>query len=184
MLTPVLVTAPTAAVVSLAEAKVHLRVDHPHEDGLISTLIEAATQHLDGWNGVLGRAIRTQTWRQDFGSFYDRLRLLVSPVATVDSVIYRSEAGAEQSVDAAHYILSDGELLIRSGYDLPNLSRDYPAPLSVTYTAGTDGPYPAPLKAAILLHVGTLYENREMSAKDWQPTLAYDALIEPWRTWA
>ena len=183
MIAPVLVTAPTAAVVSLAEAKAHLRVDHDHEDGLIGTLIEAATQHLDGWNGVLGRAIRTQTLRQDFGSFYDTLRLLLGPVASVDAVAYRDEAGAAQSVAAAHYVLSDGELLIRSGYSLPKLSQDYPAPISITYTAGTDGPYPAPLKAAILLHVGTLYENREMSAKDWQPTLAYDALIEPWRTW-
>tara|TARA_Y100001951_G_scaffold105340_2_gene122094 strand:+ start:1965 stop:2516 length:552 start_codon:yes stop_codon:yes gene_type:complete len=180
MKAPVLVTAPASEIVTLGEAKTHLRVDHDHEDDLIGLFVTAASDYLDGWNGILGRALRVQTWRQDFGSFHDRMTLLVGPIKTVDSVTYRDEGGFEQTVDAAQYVMSGDELLIRSGYDLPTLSRDYPSPVSVTYTSGV-GIVPAPIKAAVLLHMATLYENREMSASDWTPTLAYDALVAPWR---
>jgi uncharacterized phiE125 gp8 family phage protein len=66
---PVLVTPPVAAPVSLAEAKAHLRVDFDDEDALISGLIDAATQHLDGWSGVLGRALMPQTWEMSLDRF-------------------------------------------------------------------------------------------------------------------
>jgi hypothetical protein len=63
MTPPVLVTGPTVPVVSTADLKAHLRVDHADEDALIASLHDAAVAHLDGWRGVLGRAIRAQTWR-------------------------------------------------------------------------------------------------------------------------
>ncbi|MER5171593.1 head-tail connector protein [Thioclava kandeliae] len=62
-LRPFLVAAPTEQPVTLADAKLHCRVDHDDEDSLINGLIAAAAAHLDGWGGVLGRAIMTQTWR-------------------------------------------------------------------------------------------------------------------------
>lgn len=60
---PVLVTPPSAPVVSLGDLKAFLRVDHNDEDLVIQSLHDAAVAHLDGWRGVLGRAIRSQVWR-------------------------------------------------------------------------------------------------------------------------
>lgn len=71
-MTPVLVTAPVATAISLAEAKAHLRIDHADDDAMIEALIAAATAHLDGWRGVLGRCIMSQTWSvtvQDAGIY-------------------------------------------------------------------------------------------------------------------
>jgi len=63
-MTPVLVTPPAQPVITLAEAKAHLRVDIDAEDSLIEGMVAAATAHLDGWRGVLGRAIMPQAWRE------------------------------------------------------------------------------------------------------------------------
>jgi hypothetical protein len=59
------VTAPTDQIVSLSDMKAHLRVMHDDEDLLISSLIDAATAHMDGWRGVLGRCIMSQQWAVD-----------------------------------------------------------------------------------------------------------------------
>ena len=56
----VLVTAPTEEPVSLAEAKLHLRVDYTNDDVLIGALITAARQHAEN---DTRRALVTQTWR-------------------------------------------------------------------------------------------------------------------------
>ncbi len=63
---PRLVAAPTDHVVTLDDMKAHLRVTHDEEDLLISSLIDAATAHLDGWRGVLGRCIMSQQWAVDY----------------------------------------------------------------------------------------------------------------------
>ena len=55
--------------------------------------------------------------------------------------------------------------------------------VSVTYVAGFPNGIPTPIRAAILLHVATLYQNREQSADGWTPTRAYEQLLAPWRRW-
>ncbi|MCA2012401.1 head-tail connector protein [Cereibacter sphaeroides] len=61
-MTPVLVVAPTAELVGLEDLKLHCRIDADDEDDLIAAYAAAAQAWLDGWSGVLGRAIMPQTW--------------------------------------------------------------------------------------------------------------------------
>src|SRR5690606_12599307 len=100
MLAPVRTVAPATMPVSLAEAKAHLRVDHDDQDDLITAQIKAATAYLDGWSGILGRALVTQTWRQDFAGFGDRLPLPLVPVTAIDSVSYFDGDNVHQTLDA------------------------------------------------------------------------------------
>lgn len=143
-----LLVPPGDAVVTLSEAKDHLRVLHDDEDALIASLIETATAYLDGLDGVLGRALGPQTWRAVFleGSCTDRL-----PIGPIVSRLEPVTVNGETAVEFV------------AGY-----------PLGI----------PAPIRAAILLHVGTLYATREQSDKDWAPTRAYEALLTPYRRWA
>lgn len=55
--------------------------------------------------------------------------------------------------------------------------------VSVTYVAGFATGIPFAIKAAILLHVGSLYQDREQSVQNWTPTRAYEQLLAPWRRW-
>lgn len=51
--------------VSLAELKLHLRVDHTDDDTTIDGQQAAAVAYLDANGGVLGRCIMAQTWAVD-----------------------------------------------------------------------------------------------------------------------
>lgn len=187
MLRPVRITPPATPPVALDEAKAHLRVEVADDDSLITALIAAATDHLDGYTGILGRCIVNQQWRQDFAS-WSPLRLPFPNVSAV-SVSYLDADGATQTVDAADHRLIDAvrgpEVYFRPGWASPALESGTHGPVSVTFTAGygAAADVPATLKAAILLHVGTLYEHREdlVVGATVAPTGAYDALISPHR---
>ncbi|MDP2358014.1 MAG: head-tail connector protein [Beijerinckiaceae bacterium] len=168
---PVLVTPPAAPPVSLEEAKAHLRVDHDEENALIEALIAAATAHLDGWTGILGRCLVTQTWRQDLREFPagGTIRLPFPAPGSV-SVTYYDAANAEQTLaPSAYHVLDDirgGAIELAASASWPAVY-DRPDAVSVTFNAGygAGNAVPAALKAAIKLMIGDLYMNRETVAK-------------------
>lgn len=192
MYAPVRTAAPAATPVSVAEAKAHLRVESSDEDTLIAGLVSAATSHLDGWSGALGRAIVTQTWRQDFDGFPATrsrcMRLPLWPVASVTSVTYRDANGTTQTVSAADYSLLSDErgAFIRfvEDFDSPIVYDDGPA-VSVTYVAGlAAADVPAAIKQAILLLVGHWFANREAVVTGTIAValpMTVDALLAPLR---
>lgn len=191
MLAPVLVTPPSETPVSLAEAKAHCRVDHDDDDTLIESLIAAASGHLDGWSGILGRALVTQTWRRDFGSFADKLRLPLAPAASIGSITYYDGDNAQQTLSTDVYRLFTDA---RGPYVALKPDQSWPGTygrddaVSVTFAAGygAAAAVPAPLKSAILLLVGAWYENREqtvigVSVSELPQSVAVNALIAPYR---
>lgn len=131
----VLLTAPAAEPVSVAEAKLHLRVDGTADDVLIGALITAARQHAEN---DTRRALVTQTWMTvldrfpapevnvgsanwygpQWGTSPGPLTTLrVSgrtgyeifldhpPVVSVDSVVYIDPDGTEQTLPVNQYRL-------------------------------------------------------------------------------
>lgn len=184
---PVLVTAPAEMPVTTAEAKAHLRVTHSSEDTLIESLVKAATAHLDGYSGILGRCLVTQTWRQDFDAFAHVMRLPLL-AAGVTTVVHFDDAGASTTVDGANYELQDDALgsFVRftDDYSLPSGSAETRA-ARITFTAGygAAADVPAALKVAILLLVGQWYFNRETTGPSDKVELpfAVSALITPYR---
>lgn len=190
MLSPVRTVAPASQIVTLAEAKLHLAVSNTDFDALIAGLISAATDHLDGYSGILGRALITQTWRQDFAGFSGCMRLPVGNLLSVSSVSYYDVDNSQQTLSTDVYsALSDaiGPLLVlNSGSSWP---ATYPRQdaVRVTWTAGY-GPsasdVPAAIKQAILLLVGHWYANREAVSAGGSPAelpMGVTALIDPFR---
>lgn len=177
MLRPVRLIAPAEAPVTLTEAKAQVRVDHADDDTLLTGLIGAATGRLDGYNGVLGRCLVTQTWRQDFMG-WGVLRLPF-PDATVSAVTYIDSAGNQQTVSAGLYRVFDEtagpSVRFSPGFSAPALLDGLYTPVSVTFAAGygAASAVPQALKQAILLHVQALYDAEPEDK--WRP--AYDALI-------
>lgn len=166
MLSPVRVSPPAETPVSLAEAKAHLRVTSSDDDALIGALIQAATDWLDGWCGILGRALVTQTWRVDLCAFpaCRWLRLPLGPVQSITSVVYSDAADDEQTLDAASYSLhveASGPVILFSRDAVWPSTYRRPDAVRVTLVAGYGdaADVPAPIKTAILLMVGDLYAS-------------------------
>ena len=57
------ITPPTTPIATIVEAKAQARVDGDDEDALIQTYLDAATSWVDGFDGVLGRCVMSQTWQ-------------------------------------------------------------------------------------------------------------------------
>jgi uncharacterized phiE125 gp8 family phage protein len=185
MLAPERTEAPDEMPVTLAEAKAHLRVDHTEEDDLILSLVQAATDHLDGTRGILGRCLVTQTWVQAFDGWATALRLPFPDVQSV-TVTYRGADGVTQTVESDDYdLLSDWLgcfVELKGEFSRPELMTGR-AVVSVEMTVGFGdaGDVPKPLKSAILLHVGTLYDHRATLSERVSPNMAFEALVSPYR---
>lgn len=185
-----LVTAPASLPVTVSEAKAHLRVDHSDEDALIEGLIRAAVSHLDGRTGVLGRCIVTQTWELILDAFpFDAIEIPLGPVASVTSISYVDVNGATQTVSAETYYVDTSSL---SAWIVPDdfwpETMDTANAVTVRFVAGTAAAdVPAALKQAILLLIGSWYENRAaVNVGNITTTLPFtvDALIAPFcRKW-
>lgn len=196
-MTLVPVTAPTADPVSLVEARLHLRLDasgspasHP-DDALVTALVKAATAAIDGRDGWLGRALMAQAWELRLDGFPASavIRLPLPPLAAVTSIKYDDADGVERTLAADQYEAGAGEpaaIVPAYGVTWPST---YPMPeaVRVRYTCGyaSAALVPPGIKAAILLHVGTLYRDRESvavgAAVNELP--AYHALLAPFRVW-
>ncbi|KQZ12405.1 hypothetical protein ASD50_11620 [Mesorhizobium sp. Root552] len=185
MLAPVRTVAPANMPVSLSEAKAHLRVEHDDQDDLITAQIKAATAWLDGYAGLLGRALITQTWQQEFGRFADRLPLPVSPVIAIVSVSYFDAGNVQQVLDPGLYDLfadaRGAHVALRPGQSWPASFRRTDA-VSVTFTAGygAAADVPEPIRQAILLIVQRLFDGADTEI-DSAIERTVHALIAPYR---
>lgn len=149
-----LVTAPTAPVVTLAELKAHLRVDGDDEDTRIQALERAAVAHLDGWRGVLGRAIMPQTWAQEFRDWGD-LRLAM-PDASAITVTYRDAAGEMQAATGVTARLTGhGPVVTATG---PNTDL-----ISVQFACAMPDTLIEAARTAVKLYVDHLYDRADLS---------------------
>lgn len=194
MYAPVLVTPPAAPPVSLQEVKQHLRLvsgseTYTAEDGTLQIYLDAAVSHLDGYSGVLGRCLVTQTWRQDFDEFSGRTLRLPILAATISSVKVRSSDGTLSTISSDDYALQQDA---RGSYVRFDDDYSFPGDLAqsngvlVEFTAGYGAAtaVPAALKAAILLLVGHWYANREAVVTTGTITtlpMAVDVLLTPYR---
>ena len=163
-----LITAPSTYPVTLAEAKLHCRVDIADDDTLITALITAATEMAEQ---KTGRAIMTQTLELTLDAFPDAFELTRVPVQSVTSVKYYDTTGTQQTLSNTLYALDAAD-----DFGFAHISpvyagvwpdtRDQINAVAVRYVAGyaDAASVPQSIKNWILLMVSTMYENRETEA--------------------
>lgn len=179
---PKRITTPTEPV-TLAEAKLHLRVDGTDEDALIQGLISAAREtcedRTEGTVPVTG-------WRLTLDTFPDAIKLPRPPIVSVESVKYLDTAGVQQTLSPLDYVV---DTVSAPGYIVPAFGKAWPETrdqinaVEVEYTAGSATP-PAAIKAWMLLAIGEMFMNREGSAE--RPAVSHgfaDRLLDPFRAW-
>lgn len=162
---PVLVTPPAAAPLTIDEVKAQVRADGTDEDALLAILIAAAVAYLDGWSGILGRCLVTQTWSLSFDDFSRCMRLPM-PASAISSIEVQALDGTPSTVSGSNYTLQDDELgsfvRFKDSYSFPSDLHETKA-VAITFTAGfgTAAAVPADLKIAMLMLIGHWFANRE-----------------------
>lgn len=191
MLTPIRTVAPTELPVSRAEAKAQLQIDSGNTDWdtLIDGYLNAATAYLDGWTGILGRCLVTQTWEARFECFDEDFDL---PFPDVSSVVvkYYDTANTLQTYSSSYYqlIQEDGgsEVNIYPTSPLPGITLQREDAVVITMVAGygAASAVPSAIKQAILMMVAHWFTNRETVAVGETAVdmpFAAKALLAPYR---
>lgn len=193
-LPPEIVAMPNGLPVSLAEAKRHLREDEADNDDVIGAAIAAAVGHLDGYGGILGRALMTQTWRE-FRPCWPGSRcvpLALAPVSAIASITCRDSAGGVVTLTPeTHYRLLSGRsaqpfVYLPAGVSLPSAASE-PDAIKIDYVAGYGDAkaLPPDLRSALLMMVGDIYRFRESAAVGSIAAVpvstTVDRLISPYR---
>mgnify|MGYP001465362718 CR=1 FL=1 len=182
---------PVVEPVTLAEAKLHCRIDVDDDDALVASLISTAREHLERISRPRV-AMTEQRWLYvtDAWPASDTIELRPYPLLSVDAVRYTSENGVVTTISSSEYLADThsepGRLHMRHGWPSATL-----APLNglqIEFTAGYGVGVLSPPKAlrqAVLLLVGHWYENRELAltsgAVPKELPFAVNALFKPWR---
>jgi len=174
---PALITPSATTALTLAEAKAHLRLDHEDEDALVTSLIATAQAHLDGPEGILSRVLMDSEWSEIFEDADCKLKELGHhPVTSISSITVDGAALA-----AANYSLRYRD----TGMAVVIFDTAQSGEIEIRYRAGalSATEVPEPLKHAMKLHIGSLYEMREMEAVAVIVSKLphYDILVEPYR---
>lgn len=186
------VTPAAAPVVSTAEAKQALLVEHNADDALIDRLVAAATAEAQE---QASRSLVTQTLRLalDCWPADGVVRLWRPPVQSVTSVQYYDAAGVQQTIPATDYVavldVSPPILVPAPGHSWPGSLRAV-SPIRITYVAGYGNAVQvavaAPdIVALILGLVAVDYENREaLGAQAMQQRDRLVAALQAKHGWA
>jgi len=153
------------SVVSLSEAKDHLRVSNTADDTLITNLILAATQAAQNYTN---RFFINHSVRMDCDTWEETLYFYKSPVFSSTTVEYYGTSATIYDVwDSSNYIVDKvhepARLLLQADKSYPDLA-DRKAAIKITYVSGygtAASDVPQAIKQAVLLMVGNFYENRQ-----------------------
>ena len=182
-------TSPAKEPVSLAEAKLHLKIEATDtaEDDPIKRLITAARRRAEV---STGRALVTQTWTLALDGFPGGvIEVPRPPLSSVASITYIDPEGATQTLAADRYRVDAQR---EPGRLTPAWDESWPAtrPVSnaveVQFLAGYGDPgkVPEDIRQALLLIVGRYYAHREDVQAGGTPVkmpLGAEHLLLPYR---
>lgn len=168
---------PSVEPITQTEAKLHLRVDHNNDDDLIVILIKTIRETVERH---INRSLITQTRviKLDNFPWGDTLKLTCGPVSSLSSIYYDNDSDVNTLLASSAYWTDFDSDIPRvvvkdswpSTYDKPNA-------VQITYISGygaSGASVPQPLKQAMLLILGHLYENRQQVIVSGSPTGALE----------
>lgn len=162
-----LVTPPTAGLVTLDEAKAHLRVFYNDEDAAIGFYLKAAQ---DTCEFHIQRRFVQQTWEWVIEDFKRCMVLPLAPVLAPDSVVWVRHhargAPAPITTDPALYVVAPWRQTMtvraRSTTVWPLLDPDAPEPAVIRFRVGAlaAGDVEPGVRNAVLVQLEYLWNNR------------------------
>ncbi len=178
-----LIGQPAVEPVSLAEAKLFLRLSGEAEDEIVAALILGARLAVEQ---LSRRMLIAQTWRARFDAL-PKSGLLVLPVAPlieVEAVTVADGEGGAVTVPAGDYEVDRGGAVPRIAFAVPLRPGTRLGGIEVTFRAGygeTATDVPEPLRQAVRLLLAHWFENRGDVAGAGIPEMVL-ALVRPYRS--
>lgn len=156
---------PADPLISLDDAKAHVGAsDYDEVDELLTELVEAATDFIEGPSGV-GRAMVTQEWRATLDHLPSSFSIPLGPVQSITSITYVDQAGETQTIPPADYHTDFDRhpALVAFFKPRPTDVANVPGAVKVTFVAGYGEPadVPAKVRHAARLLIGSWFKNRE-----------------------
>lgn len=163
-----LITAAEDLPVTLADAKLHMRVSHTAEDTIIAGYLAAAT-------ALVQKRTRRQLVEAAFELSMDgflsvAIELPLPPCISVDAITYIDTDGQAQTLAESAYQVdvrsTFARVLPAIGTSWPSIQASTMASVVIAFTAGYGDPadVPDPLKLAIKLLAASWFEHREAVA--------------------
>lgn len=181
----VLLQAPASEPVSLAEAKVHLRLLGSDDDQLVASLVTASRRVVEARTGLCLIAQEWMCFRDNWPGD-GVIALPVAPVLGVEEIGVFGEDDSQAVIDPAHYVV-DGAA--RPARVMLRGSRCWPRPgravngIGIRLLAGfgaNASDVPQPLRQAVLLLVAHFFAQRGDEAGPALP-VGLSALLDPYR---
>jgi uncharacterized phiE125 gp8 family phage protein len=179
-----LITPPVVEPVTLADARLHLKVDTSDDDALITSLVTAARARAE-WH--TGRALNTQGWILwlDCWPQCGVIEIPLPPLQSVASVTVYAPDGSATVLDPATYQVdatsAPARLALKSSVLPPRNLRGINS-VAIAFTAGygnDSDDVPAGFRAAILELIAFLYEHRGEAPAELPADIL--ALLAPFR---
>lgn len=161
--------APAELPLTLDEVKTHLKVTGSADDADILLKIYAAVSQCDGNQGLLNRALVTQTWEMKIDGFpCGVIELPLPPLQSVSSIVYLDADGASQTLAADAYRVLNAGVPMRKGLVEPAYGQSWPTTrdvsqaVTVTFVAGYGARNAVPwhTRALLLFAIKELYDHR------------------------
>lgn len=173
---------PAIEPVSVADAKLHLRVTWGDEDSLIANLVKAGREMVES-DAEISLLPQTLTWYLDGFPEWE-IALRKPPVNSITSITYLDADGTSQTLAASEYRF---DAYSRPARLTPAYNEDWPDTYQVTnavtivaaagYASASEVPQIA--KQAILMLLSHWYRNRDAVSQSLthDVKLSYDSLI-------
>ncbi len=159
----IVVKIPPTDFISLSDAKRQVQVSHNDDDILLSRLIHQASTYVEKYTG---RFLTSQTIAMYLDEFPRVITVPRGPIQSVESITYVDTGGETQTLDVDQYRVDKESTYCRIS---PAFDKSWPSILPVMNSVeitmiagyGDVDDVPEDLKGAMLLLVGTWYENRD-----------------------
>jgi uncharacterized phiE125 gp8 family phage protein len=155
-------TAVTTELVSLADAKSHLRIDSSDEDTLLTALVAQCIRRIENYCSVSIGA-QTRIWTYD--SDGDEEEIPYGPITSITSAKLLTDA---TTVPVTYDTYEEGDYWCTDGEDFKTFEPFATGRWKLEYVCGyTSATLPADLKLAILHEIAYRYENRGDKGKQY-----------------
>lgn len=171
------------SLITRADLKTHLRVEHTAEDDLIDALRAAAADYIENFCSVKLGVITAQGYLDSFVASY----IPYGPVTNVGSVEYKATDNASTYTalsSSSYFVDKDTQPARIDFYNVPSLGSYNFNAVKVTISLGYLNDPPEAFKHATRLLVAHWYENRQAEIVGTISSaikFGVDALLNPYR---